>query len=109
MTLAEVKPLSGWDMHDAPYSQELQISNKANGHRDLFAVIDLSTYRRIPWEDDVPFFLVSFFDPDTKKPLSVDPRGVLKRVTDTAETKGFHCVAGCEYEVSEFLQVLGHF
>lgn len=91
---------SGWDIHDTTYSKELLISNKANGFRDLLAAIDLSTYRRIPWEKNVPFFLVSFLDPDTKQPLFADPRGVLKRVVGRAASKGWQCYAGCEYEVS---------
>jgi glutamine synthetase len=90
---------SGWDMHDTVYPKELLISNQANGYRDVLASIDLSTYRRIPWEDNVPFFLVSFFDPETKQPICVDPRGVLKRVTDIAASKSLECIAGCEYEV----------
>jgi glutamine synthetase len=81
------------------YSRELLISNRANGYRDIVASIDLSTYRRIPWENDVPFFLISFFDPDTKQPLSVDPRGTLRSVTERASTMGWECYAGVEYEV----------
>jgi len=81
------------------YSRELLISNKANGYRDVIAEIDLSTYRRIPWEDNVPFFLVSFFDPDTRKPLSVCPRGVVSSVAKKFETLGWTPMAGCEYEV----------
>ena len=92
---------SGWDIHDATYSKELLISNRANGYRDLLAAIDLSTYRRIPWENNVPFFLVSFLDPDTKQPICADPRGVLKRVVDRAASKDWQCYAGCEYEVSD--------
>ena len=91
--------LSGWDIHDAVYSRELLISNRANGYRDILAAIDISTYRRIPWENDVPFFLVSFFDPDTKEPICADPRGVLKRAMDIAAKKGRQCYAGVEYEV----------
>ncbi|KAG7447992.1 glutamine synthetase/guanido kinase [Guyanagaster necrorhizus] len=91
----------GWDMHDTVYSRELLISNKANGYRDILARIDLSTYRRIPWEDNVPFFLVSFLDPDTKEPLVVDPRGILKITTERAASLGFECFAGVEYEVRQ--------
>ena len=87
-------------MHDAVYPNELLISNRANGYRDLIAAIDLTTYRRIPWENNVPFFLVYFLDPETKKPICADPRGVLKKVVDRAETQGWQCYAGCEYEVS---------
>ena len=90
---------SGWDIHDTVYSQELLISNKANGYRDLIASIDLSTFRRIPWENNVPFFLVSFLDPDTKEPISVDPRGILKVISERASGRGRQCYAGVEYEV----------
>jgi glutamine synthetase len=90
---------SGWDIHDAVYSRELLISNKKNGYRDIVARIDLSTFRRIPWEDNVPFFLVSFLDPETNKPLTVDPRGILKITTERAKESGLQCYAGVEYEV----------
>ncbi|KAI0306617.1 glutamine synthetase/guanido kinase [Multifurca ochricompacta] len=92
----------GWDLHDAVYSKELLISNAANGYRDLIATIDLSTYRRIPWENDVPFFLVSFLDPETKSPVSVCPRSVLKKVTGRAEQSGWQCLAGVEFEYFQF-------
>ena len=91
--------VSGWDIQDAVYSKELLISNKANGYRDVTAVIDLSSFRRIPWENNVPFFLVFFLDPETKKPLSVDPRGLLKIVTERAVKAGYECFSGVEYEV----------
>ncbi|KAJ7219434.1 hypothetical protein GGX14DRAFT_436187 [Mycena pura] len=92
----------GWDIHDSVYSRELLVSNKANGYRDLIACIDLSTYRRIPWEDNVPFFLLSFLDPETKEPLVVDPRGLMRITTDRAAAAGRHCFAGVEYEYFNF-------
>jgi len=92
----------GWDMHDTVYPHELLISNKANGYRDIQASIDLSTFRRIPWENNVPFFLLSFFDPVTKKPLPVDPRGTLRGTMDTALEMGFVPTAGVEYEYFNF-------
>ncbi|KAF8809026.1 glutamine synthetase/guanido kinase [Phlegmacium glaucopus] len=92
----------GWDIHDAVYSKELLISNKANGYRDVTAVIDLSSFRRIPWEHNVPFFLVFFLDPETKEPLSVDPRGVLQVATERAIQAGYDCFSGVEYEYFNF-------
>ncbi|KAI0072789.1 glutamine synthetase/guanido kinase [Panus rudis PR-1116 ss-1] len=92
----------GWDIHDTVYSRELLISNRANGYRDILASIDLSTYRRIPWENNVPFFLVSFLDPDTREPICADPRGVLKKASDKADSLGWSCMAGCEYEYFQF-------
>ncbi|TEB39638.1 glutamine synthetase/guanido kinase [Coprinellus micaceus] len=97
----------GWDIHDTVYSRELLISNKANGYRDILASIDISTYRRIPWENNVPFFLVSFLDPDTKEPLSVDPRGLLKNANDSAKSLGYEAYAGCEYEYFNFRETAG--
>ncbi|BDD61689.1 hypothetical protein MPDQ_001464 [Monascus purpureus] len=92
----------GWDMHDHTYFKELAISNKENGYRDLVAVPDLSSYRRIPWENNVPFFLVSFFDPETHEPVCACPRGLLKMATGKAEAAGYRAMAGAEYEFYQF-------
>ena len=87
----------GWDMHDQTYFKELGISNKENGYRDIVAVPDLSSFRRIPWEDNVPFFLVSFFDPETREPVCACPRGLLKTVLGKAEAAGYNAMAGGMY------------
>lgn len=84
----------GWDQHDMTYYKELSISNKENGYRDLVAVPDLSSFRRIPWENNVPFFLVSFLDPDTREPVCACPRGLLKTVSAKAEAAGYRAMAG---------------
>lgn len=86
-------------MHDAVYPRELGVSNRANGYHDILATIDLATFRRLPWENNVPFFLVSFFDPDTKESVFADPRGVLRKATLIAEEMGRECFTGVEYEV----------
>jgi glutamine synthetase len=96
----------GWDMHDQTYFKELKISNAENGYHDLIAIPDLSSFRRIPWEDDVPFFLVSFFDPDTRKPVSVCPRGLLKSALSKLKTQGFDAMAGGELPRSTDLSLL---
>ncbi|KAF9396018.1 hypothetical protein BGX21_009688 [Mortierella sp. AD011] len=92
----------GWDMHDKTYSEELSVSNAANGYRDIIAIPDLSTFRRIPWEDNIPFFLLSFYDPTTREPLAVCPRGILKRVTDELATMGWEAMCGAEFEFFNF-------
>jgi len=84
----------GWDMHDQTYFRELKISNAENGYHDLIAIPDLKSFRRIPWEDDVPFFLVSFFDPDSMKPISACPRGILKTTVAKLHAKGYGAMAG---------------
>ncbi|EXF72923.1 glutamine synthetase [Colletotrichum fioriniae PJ7] len=92
----------GWDMHDMTYIKELKISNAENGYHDLIAIPDLSSFRRIPWEDNVPFFLVSFFDPDTQEPICACPRGLLKNALAKLEAKGYGAMAGAEYEFYQF-------
>jgi glutamine synthetase len=84
----------GWDMHDRTYFKELAISNKENGYQDLVAVPDLSSFRRIPWENDVPFFLVSFFDPETREPVCACPRGLLKTALSKVEAAAYRAMAG---------------
>lgn len=95
----------GWDMHDQTYFKELGISNKGNGYRDIVAVPDLSSYRRIPWENNVPFFLVSFFDPETREPLSACPRGLLKTALSKAEEEGYRAMAGGRISIQESLRM----
>lgn len=84
----------GWDMHDKTYIRELKISNSENGYQDIIAVPDLSTFRRIPWENNVPFFLVSFHDPDTNEPVSACPRGLLKTQLEKLKARGYGAMAG---------------
>lgn len=96
----------GWDMHDQTYFKELAISNKENGYRDLIAVPDLSSFRRIPWENNVPFFLISFSDPDTKSSLSACPRSLLKRTVDKLHENGYGAMAGGEPHHLSILFVL---
>ncbi|OAA60254.1 Glutamine synthetase/guanido kinase, catalytic domain protein [Niveomyces insectorum RCEF 264] len=93
----------GWDMHDQTYFRELKVSNKENGYHDLLAVPDLNTYRRIPWENNVPFFLVRFFDPDTMEPVCACPRGLLQSQLDKLQAEGYGAMAGVEYEFFHFL------
>lgn len=91
----------GWDMHDQTYFRELKVSNAENGYRDVIAVPDLTSFRRIPWEDDVPFFFVSFLDPDTRRPVSACPRGLLSQMVEKLDKKGFGALAGGETRLME--------
>ena len=83
----------GWDMHDQTYFKELKISNAENGYRDIVAKVDLSSFRRIPWENNVPFFLCSFREPEGES-LSACPRSLLERQVAKIEKKGWGALAG---------------
>lgn len=87
----------GWDMHDKTYMRELKISNAENGYRDILAIPDLKTFRRIPWEDNIPFFLVSFFDPETHEPICACPRGLLQVQLDRLRSQGYGAMAGGKF------------
>lgn len=100
-------------MHDRSYIKELTISNAANGYKDIIAKVDIRTYRRIPWEEEsadafssgkrsIPFFLLHFFDPDTKLPLAPCPRSFLKLALDRAKQKGWTALAGGECQWLHF-------
>ena len=84
----------GWDMHDMTYVRELKISNMENGYRDIIAVPDLKSFRRIPWENNVPFCLLNFYDPDTHEGLSACSRSLLKRTADKLAQNGMGAMAG---------------
>ncbi|KAF2859652.1 glutamine synthetase [Piedraia hortae CBS 480.64] len=89
----------GWDMHDKTYFKELKISNKENGYRDIVAVVDLNSYRRLPWERDLPFFLCSFREPEGVS-LSACPRSLLQKQCEGL--KDIKAMAGAEYEFYTF-------
>lgn len=78
------------------YTEGPLISHARNGYNDLLAVPDLQSFRRIPWEDDVPFFLVKFLDPNTKESISACPRSLLKRIAQKVGEAGVTAMAGGE-------------
>ena len=88
------------------YPQESPFCTSKEGFRDLTACIDLSTYRRLPWENNLPFFLVSFFEGEDGAPLPICPRNLLRSVTDRLQSQlGCQSLAGVEFEAST-LQLL---
>ncbi|RCH97283.1 hypothetical protein CU098_009871 [Rhizopus stolonifer] len=90
--------LLGWDMQDQLYSLPNGYSGGDNSYHDMLAKIDLTTYRRIPWEEDVPMFLVNFFDPVTRKPVAGCPRNVLKGAVEEYEEMNLMPYCGVEFE-----------
>jgi len=86
----------GWDSGDVLYDNA-RYTGWHTGYPDTLARIDLSTLRRVPWEDGTAFFLCDFLGADGK-PLAVSPRQALKRVVDTAHGRGFEPVMAVEFE-----------
>ncbi len=90
----------GWDSTDVPYDNTVY-TGWHTGYPDALAQIDLSTYRRIPWDDHIPFFLGDFAD-DKGNPLAVCPRQVLKRAIGELDKAGYKALFGLEYEWFNF-------
>jgi glutamine synthetase len=90
----------GWDSGDACYDNAA-FTGWHNGYPDVLARIDLSTYRTVPWDGDVPFFLGDFVDA-SGGPLPVCPRQALRRVLDRAAGLGYDVRCGMEFEWLNF-------
>lgn len=95
----------GWDSQDVCYDNTT-LTGWHKGYPDALARIDLGTYRTVPWDDDVPFFLGEFVtvDDGKPKPHPVCPRQVLKRVLARAEKLGFAPMCGMEFEWFNFAE-----
>jgi len=90
----------GWDANDAPYDNTAW-TGWHTGFPDAMVQLDLATFRRVPWDGDVPFFLGDFVEP-SGAPNPVCPRQVFKRVLARAEKAGFQVLTGLEYEWFNF-------
>jgi glutamine synthetase len=90
----------GWDAHDTCYDNT-QVTGWQHGFPDALARIDLDTARRVPWDNNVPFFLADFVSADGG-PHPVCPRQTLKRVLARAQKLGFEVMTGMEFEWFNF-------
>ena len=92
----------GWDSSDVCYD-DARYTGWHTGYPDAQARIDLKTFRRVPWDGGVPFFLGDFED-DQGNALAVCPRQLLKRVLARAEASGLAAKVGMEFEWFNFLE-----
>ena len=49
----------GWDSSDVSYDNG-KFTGWHTGYPDAHAVVDINTFRKIPWEEGLPFFLADF-------------------------------------------------
>src|SRR5882757_5448961 len=85
----------GWDAGDQAYDNG-SYTGWHTGYPDAIAVIDIGTFRRVPWENDLPFFLADFKEAD------VCPRGLLKKVINRAKEQGYRAFFSQEFEWFNF-------
>ena len=92
----------GWDANDVAYDNATY-TGWHTGYPDAPARIDLSTFRKIPWENDVPFFLGELMAND-KEPSPVCPRQLLKKVLNDASSQGYLPFFSQEFEWFNFAE-----
>jgi glutamine synthetase len=91
----------GWDSVDAAYDN-VSYTGWHTGYPDAAARLDLTSFRKIPWEDDLPFFLGELIQ-KTGQP-SVCPRCLLKKVLGDAISAGFLPLFSQEFEWYNFAE-----
>jgi glutamine synthetase len=90
----------GWDSGDVCYDNA-RYTGWHTGYPDALARLDLSTFREVPWDNRVPFFLGDFTTADGA-PLGVCPRQLLRRVIERGRGAGYEAYASLEYEWFNF-------
>jgi glutamine synthetase len=90
----------GWDCGDQAYDNA-GYTGWHTGYPDAATVIDIQTFRQVPWENGIPFFLADFRDAE-QGPLPVCPRGLLKKTIQQAADAGFLAFFSQEFEWYNF-------
>jgi glutamine synthetase len=91
----------GWDAADMAYDNS-SFTGWHSGYPDAKAAIDPQTFREIPWENNMPFFLADFRN-SKGDALSVCPRSLLKNIRQQAVDAGFNCSFSQEFEWFNFM------
>ena len=94
--------IMGWDAADVLYDKS-EITGWHTGYPDSPAAIALETYRNIPWENNLPFFLGELLNQDGS-PSGVCPRQLLKKTVQHANELGFNPVFAQEFEWFNFTE-----
>lgn len=90
----------GWDAADAAYDNT-SYTGWHTGYPDAPAEIDLATFRKIPWENDIPFFLCDLLI-NSEHRDEVCPRNLLKKIISSAERLGYNPYFSQEFEWFNF-------
>lgn len=91
----------GWDSADVCYTN-VDVTGWHSAYPDAKASIDLNSFREIPWNNDLPFFIADFSN-DEKIGSAACPRSLLKRIRTEANDRGFTPIFSQEFEWFNFL------
>src|SRR5215210_663073 len=92
----------GWDAADVAYDNGT-FTGWHTGYPDAPAKLDLSTFRKIPWENNTPFFLGELITKNGE-PSYVCPRQLLKKVLYDAKQEGYTPFFSQEFEWYNFAE-----
>ncbi len=92
----------GWDASDVVYDNT-RYTGWHTGYPDAPIRLVPETFRRIPWENDVPFFLAEMAD-RSGEPQDVCPRQLLRKIIGNADAAGFKVYCSEEFEWFNFLE-----
>jgi glutamine synthetase len=90
----------GWDMADVAYDNSTY-TGWHSGYPDAPVKIELSTFRKIPWENDIPFFLCELVHSQDNS-AKICPRNLLKNIISEADSMGFAPFFSQEFEWFNF-------
>lgn len=89
----------GWDAGDVVY-ENVQYTGPHTGYPDSPAVLDSTTFRKLPWENELPFFLGEL----SNKEENPCPRQLLKKIAAQAQQQGYSPVFSQEFEWYNFAE-----
>jgi len=84
----------GWDINDLSY-EGMEFTGWHTGYPDAVAKLDLNTFRKVPWDNDVPFFLGDFDN-------HICPRHLLRKIRQQSLDMGYKPSFGQEFEWFNF-------
>lgn len=90
----------GWDAGDLAYENS-EFTGWHTGYPDMPVKLDLETFRKVPWEDGVPFFLGEFVD-EQGGPAYVCGRQLLRKVIAACRQEGYAPCLSQEFEWFNF-------
>lgn len=91
----------GWDAGDLAYDNA-NITGWHTGYPDALATVDLSSFRQVPWEDGLAFFLADFSSAESTL-KDICPRALLKKIRQQAIKAGYLPYFSQEFEWFNFI------
>lgn len=95
----------GWDAADTAYDNT-RYTGWHTGYPDAHVNLDLLTFRKVPWDNDLPMVLGDFCD-DEGNSLDICPRNLLKKIRGACLDSGIQPVFSQEFEWFNFLETPG--